>query len=428
MARQVTPNQNDVIKFDERIVDGDGDNLTVDSVELESIDGITQSGGSRSPAWLSYTSTQNTLSSGATELIVTLEIDSTQVSDDTTYTIELIVSDPSIGDTRYVDFLTRPQKAAAQNIYVSRSDGRVMRINGDGSNGANKDFSSDVPDRYVPITATDNEKVIVGLKNRIEKWDKALSTKLWENKDIGGDTTSMTFGTDGFIYVADESGQLLQINRDGTTVRTIRGTNGFNGYVRPDIIPIANGNVFIYVDSDRRGYLVDKFGDVIWSNSHKAYRSFGHQDQNRLGLVGNDGIEVYDRDGNQLWQSNYVDNNYNGGMSDAGIDPYSNRVAVGGVTSRDDVRLVYFDDKGNVKADTKIEQFMPTGREDTFLEQVQWDENQNVYLLVDDENNVNDGRPIIGKFDFDGGYIWDNTLTGHTDFRNYRLAVPRFLG
>lgn len=429
MARTVTPNQNDNILFDERIIDGDGDTLSVDSVELDQIDGITQSGGDRTPGWLSYSTASNTLASGATEFIVTVEIDSTQVSDNTVYTIEIIVSDPSIGDTRYVDFAVRPKKAAAKNIYhsVGEGFGTVRRINGDGSDGASKTFS-DTPTAELPLAATDNEEVIVGLKNRIERWDENLSTKRWENKDIAGDTLAMTFGTDGFVYVLDGSGQLLQINRSGTTVATIRGTDGFNDRVKPWIVPISNGNVFLYIDDDSRAYLVDRLGNEIWRVDRGARRSFGHADQDRLGLVGNDGIYVYDRDGNLRWNSNYFENQYADRPDAADYNPYSNRLAVIGA-SDSNLRLALFDDNGNVKADTRLEDFLPIGSFDSRGWECAWDENDNVYVLVGDENDFSEYRGVLAKFDRDGGYIWDNVLTSYLDnFPSHRIAVPRFLG
>lgn len=418
MARQVSPNQNSKLIFTERFVDGDGDNLTVDAVELDAIDGITQSGASRTPSWLGFSSTQNTLSSGATEILVDLEIDSGSLSDNTTYTFVVEVSDPSIGGKRFVDLHVREKENAATQVWVSYHD-RIYRVQADGTLLDNYSLSGINQNRKrTPIAAMPGNDVVIGLENKIERRDNNFNL-IWDNQDIANDTRALTFGTDGFLYVADDSGQILKINRDGTTVDTIAGTGSYDR-IEPWIIPISNSNVFFAEEGNGEVRLIDGNGDLVWNVSQNGVRTgFGHDDQDRLGGAGSK-VAVYDSEGTLRWESSYYNDNYNGGIAAGSFDPRTNRLAVVG-DDQFDFRVMAHDDNGNVKWEVAD---VPSRESNGLAGCLAWDEGQNVYVGATHE----DYHPHLVKIDFDGNVLYDNRLENVSDYREIQVAVPRFLG
>ncbi len=105
MSRIVSPNGNGDLEFQERVADRDGDSITLQSVELDQIDGVVQSGGDRNPAWLSYTTTDNTLVGGVTEKLIDIDASLSSLAVGSTYTIKLVASDSEATRSHFVDLV-----------------------------------------------------------------------------------------------------------------------------------------------------------------------------------------------------------------------------------------------------------------------------------------------------------------------------------
>ena len=74
MATELTdPDNDDILEFTETVEDIDGDSLAI-TLELDEINGNTQSGSDRNPSWLSFT-TNSTLSNGERNVDVNISID-----------------------------------------------------------------------------------------------------------------------------------------------------------------------------------------------------------------------------------------------------------------------------------------------------------------------------------------------------------------
>jgi hypothetical protein len=103
MTRVLTEDQSGNLTFQERATDVDQDQITLEKVELDAIDGTTQSGGARDPSWLSWTSTFN--AGDPSEMLIDVTIDASELSQGTTYTFLFEVSDGIETTTRTVDLV-----------------------------------------------------------------------------------------------------------------------------------------------------------------------------------------------------------------------------------------------------------------------------------------------------------------------------------
>lgn len=108
MARTVTVNANGFIEFTEVVSDTDGDTITLQSVELDAIDGVTQVGSNRNPSWLSWDTVDSVVGNGTTQKEVKLDIAALGVDEGSTYTFKLVASDGQATAARTVDFSVIP--------------------------------------------------------------------------------------------------------------------------------------------------------------------------------------------------------------------------------------------------------------------------------------------------------------------------------
>ena len=97
MSRTLTdPDHDDVLHFSERVEDPDGDSLTT-TVKLDAVDdggGWTQKDTDASKvSWISYTTTEDTLGDGSSEIVFNFDIDYTGLKDGYKYRFELMADD-----------------------------------------------------------------------------------------------------------------------------------------------------------------------------------------------------------------------------------------------------------------------------------------------------------------------------------------------
>jgi hypothetical protein len=102
--RTVSADANNQVTFQERVTDEDGDSLTLLSFELDTIDGVTQSGGARSPGWLNFSVQKNTLNDGSSELLLDVALDQSGLQAETDYEFKAVVDDGTVTVPHTVKF------------------------------------------------------------------------------------------------------------------------------------------------------------------------------------------------------------------------------------------------------------------------------------------------------------------------------------
>lgn len=98
MPRTLTKNSDGDLVFTEEAFDPNGDDLTHPiKVELDAVDGTTQTGSDRRPSWLSTKLQENGLQSdGEWKETMTVIVDASALSAGTTYTFLLKASDGNL--------------------------------------------------------------------------------------------------------------------------------------------------------------------------------------------------------------------------------------------------------------------------------------------------------------------------------------------
>ena len=92
------PDDDGILEFTQTAEDVDGDSLSI-TLELDEINGTTQSGSDRDPSWLSFT-TSSSLSGGTRRVDVDVEINASELGGaGTTYTFELSADDGAATST-----------------------------------------------------------------------------------------------------------------------------------------------------------------------------------------------------------------------------------------------------------------------------------------------------------------------------------------
>ncbi len=191
MARDVTPDGNDNLNFQERATDVDGDTITLNKVELDAINGTPQSGADRNPAWLSHTTTFN--AGALSELLIDVTVDSTaltvpstydllfEVTDGqatTTHTVSLNVTQPAFYDITSLSFTGNERATIADGFHI-------------GSNGSKAYF--------------------IGENDKVDEWD--MSTP-YDLSTINFTTDSLDISSEdaiAFNGVFDENGSKMFI-------------------------------------------------------------------------------------------------------------------------------------------------------------------------------------------------------------------------
>jgi DNA-binding beta-propeller fold protein YncE len=277
MARVVTKNAQGDLEFQERVTDEDGDNITLQSVELDQIDGVAQSGGDRSPSWLSWGTTDNTLGDGTTEKLVDIDVAASGLEEDTTYTFKLVASDGSATATRTVDLVMSSISNAGLFIYgIDTANNAVVRGDLDTAYSLTSisnvisqsftsffDYSSLSP---IGVYVGDGGSRIYLMDNDSNRLDEYNLNSPYDPTSVGSLTNTITslpsepvglfFRTDGTsFYVLDDSSprEITQFDMstpwDISTASNV-ASNGITGGLLTGLSAEETGKFFYYCDWD----------------------------------------------------------------------------------------------------------------------------------------------------------------------------------
>ena len=131
MTRELTdPDNDDLLEWNERVTDFDGDSLSV-SLELDAIDdgsGWTQQDtDSSNLGWLSFSTTKDTLPDGTREAVVDVEADKTQLTAGSSYRFE-VVTDDGYKETARM-FVLYVNSVAGKKMYALNEDDLIEEYN-----------------------------------------------------------------------------------------------------------------------------------------------------------------------------------------------------------------------------------------------------------------------------------------------------------
>jgi len=409
MARNVSPNASGDLVFTERVVDADGDSLSVDSVELHRIDGVKQTGSDRSPSWLSYTTTTNTLASGATELLVNMVVDSGGVGSLVNYEFRLTVSDPSVTRRHTVDLTVRPGTSAASRVWVAtgitNGDGNLLVVRADGTFVKNQTFSAS-DSVYPGVAATENGEGLFGVTDRLARFDSSLNV-VWEDTAAVGKVMAVAQGPKGFIYYIDETRDMYRINRSGGERTFFSGSHDDNREPNSQMSVDDDGRVF-YSERGRTARLLDPSGSVVFSKN-ADYASTMAPDRDLVLLHDNDLIYGYDKSGTQRFETSL------NRCDDLSINPEKDIFAS---INENDIRL--YDFSGQEFARRSIS--VSTGGRSAG----DWDENDNLFVCVEGDYEATH----VMRYDVDLNRQWENNIdvTGSDYMGSIAIGVPREMG
>jgi len=147
MATELTDDNNDdVVEFTETVEDADGDSIT-ETLELDKIDSVSQTGSDRNPSWFSYSKSETTLNSGAKETTLDSDIDLTSLNQGSDYEFLFTADDgQEAAERRFVV----TAKALSVNLTVQSS-----KIQSDVSNFPVYVDLSDFPQAFWDTVAPD---------------------------------------------------------------------------------------------------------------------------------------------------------------------------------------------------------------------------------------------------------------------------------
>jgi len=152
---RLTPNQNGNIVWTDRVVDADGDSLSI-SLKLKGIDdgsGLTPDGrDSTNISWLSFTKQENSLQNGALETLVEISADRGELDSGSVYKFELQADDGGFVTTKEIDLQVRPPEFVSlmgQEDRFRQDNGNRIDQGGTGRIVAHTKFESDLDLEYV---------------------------------------------------------------------------------------------------------------------------------------------------------------------------------------------------------------------------------------------------------------------------------------
>jgi len=153
--RRLTPNQNGNLVWTERVVDADGDSLSI-LVKLKGVDdgsGLTPDGrDSSNISWLSVSKQENSLQNGALETLVEISADRSELDAGNIYKFELEADDGGFVSTRETDLQVRPPDFVTlmgQEDRFRQNNGNRIDQGGTGRIVAHTNFESDLDLEYV---------------------------------------------------------------------------------------------------------------------------------------------------------------------------------------------------------------------------------------------------------------------------------------
>lgn len=254
-----------------------------------------------------------------------------------------------------------------------------------------------------------SERRLTGKDDEYVRYTEAGSFPGWYNDTlIFSEPVSVLPEKDGSAWiVAYGSNELLKININGSVVRRTSGP--INGFDRPiDIIKLQNGNLLVSESAGNRLSLLNASGGFIKYIGSKG-RALGsligpqYLCQSDAGNIfvsdyGNARVDVFDGDGNALFNFGKKDGNFAGLQGPTGIASVGNRIYVAdSVTGA----IYSFDDSGNF-LDTLVQ-------EKTFYRPESMKAWEN-YLVICDSNKV-------FSVDISTGSLYESAESGNAPAR-----------
>lgn len=409
MARQLIKTGG-LLVFEEKVVDGDGDPITVDHVELDSINGVKQTGGDRTPSFLSYSVANNSLASGASEALITVEIDPSGVSTNVTYTWELLVSGSSVSRFRTVPSNFRPEEGQASHVFavLSGEDTThkgIHKLSGNGQKERKVGTVSGWTSGEIEAACDDLGNLAVLYENTLVGYD-AFGNQRWTNLDVAQEPVALEFGTDGFFYAVTDVPRVWKVNTNGQTAETFSIPGGEGNRGNRGLVPLEDGRLWLsYEDT---AWLLDKEGQQIFDRfrgSNRGLRVAGRNGGSFLLVSRDDNLYAWDDNGDEIFAF---------GSSFDGNHPLAVAPSADVFIHADEDRVEGYRLDGTQRFDVQSTS--------SFTARYAYaDEDNKFYLLGGKEF---DDRSIMVKLDEDGNTLWVDAFYFDRSFDN-NIAVPR---
>lgn len=117
MPELTDPDNDGILEFTQTAEDADGDSLSI-TLELDQINGTTQSGSDRNPSWLSY-STSEVIQGGTTTVEINVELNASELGDaGTTYTFLLEADDGTATTDRTFTLDVEVEVLSGESMYI----------------------------------------------------------------------------------------------------------------------------------------------------------------------------------------------------------------------------------------------------------------------------------------------------------------------
>ena len=229
MATELTdPDGDGILEFTQTIEDVDGDPIST-TLELDEINGTTQSGSDRTPGWLSYTASSS-ISGGTRNVDVDVQINASELEGaGTTYTFELYADDGVATSTcRFtLDVRAATTERTGDRLYLGAdtSDASVFQYNlsipyDESSIGTKEKTASIQGDGGVEIKFDDGTKFYTIDADVLKEydlstaWDVTTFSKV-QDVDLSSqivDPRGLKFAGNGeYLYIIDyDDGTILQ--------------------------------------------------------------------------------------------------------------------------------------------------------------------------------------------------------------------------
>lgn len=316
------PNDDGILEFTQTVEDVDGDSLSI-SLELDEINGTTQSGTDREPNWLSFTTSSSLQNDGTRIVDIKVEVDASELAGaGTTYSFVLVANDGITSSTCSFTLEVKSQFKSATDLWQGENGG-----DGDGSienvDLSNATFTSEV----------DNLNNVLGLHQRgtgnifALDWDGS-NFSVHEYKDDGSKVGSTTI-TANLPTVEVRTGSVLIVNSDGTYLIVYDDDSSFsftepvvekisadgssslarfrlNRFSPGGIVRMPNGNILATGESK-----ISELDEGLSTINSASVSDIGEtalvgREGKYITVGGNDGLFVFDSNFNQRWSKTNV--------------------------------------------------------------------------------------------------------------------------
>lgn len=415
MPREIPPDSNDDIIFEERFIDAYGDSLTVEFVEVDKKDGIKLSSPNRTPGWLSTSATTSDLATGAKELVLEFTLDATQM-DFGTYELVARVSDGTLSNTLSREFSYRSAAGPSSYIWVYGPDGDLHRL--DPANGSvlNSTTVSKATGTRTACVGLENGGVAIAGENFIRKYDENDS-QVWENTSVPGDIQYMVQDAKGFIWAWSRSNNgVYRINRDGDSLGQILTGPDLN---EGGLTPLTNGGVVLTdFNNDSGAVLYDAQGNYVgrtgFTGSGTSIDCTTAKPDGSLLFVCEDRgpMVAYNNSFEEVWRTSLPGR----GRHDVHYSPIDDRIYAMVADRYDNATIFVFDPSTGSAVGSK-------SLEIGFGAEVELDEAQRLYY----QNSDNNDNIIVRRDDTGLSNQWQTTING-SDSYAASLGVKRVFG